>query len=205
LIVAAAVLEERHVTWLVMLAVELSLYVPVAVNCSLPPFVIDPFGAIIAIEVSVGAVTVNPKLFDVTPLSEAAMLVDPAPTPVASPVPLIVATPVFDDLHVTWLVMLAVELSLYVPAAVNCSLPPFVIDPFGAIIAIDVNVGGAIPSCVREKLPPPVQPPGIPQLLERHVNTMAVLRAAPELGPAEKVYSGPPEGGEVIVNQLGGL
>jgi hypothetical protein len=118
---------------------------------------------------------------------------------------LIVAAAVLEERHVTWLVMLAVELSLYVPVAVNCSLPPFVIDPFGAIIAIDVNVGGAIPSCVREKLPPPVQPPGIPQLLERHVNAMAVLRAAPELGPAEKVYSGPPEGGEVIVNQLGGL
>jgi hypothetical protein len=136
-------LEELHVTWLVRLAVELLLYVPVAVNCSLPPFVIDPFGAVIAIEVSAGAVTVNPKLFDVIPLSEAVMLAEPTATPAASPEPLIVAAAVLEELHVTWLVMLAVELLLYVPVAVNCSLPPFVIELFGAVIAMEVSATAA--------------------------------------------------------------
>jgi hypothetical protein len=43
----------------------------------------------------------------------------PAATPVARPAEVIVAAAVFDELHVTELVILAVEPLLYVPVAAN--------------------------------------------------------------------------------------
>jgi hypothetical protein len=64
---------------------------------------------------------VNWKALDVTPLKVAVMLVCPAATVVARP-PATVATPGELDVHVARLVMLALELSLYLPVAVNCSL-----------------------------------------------------------------------------------
>jgi hypothetical protein len=58
-------------------------------------------------------VTVSANGVDVTPLSDAVIFVDPAATPVASPVFVpMVATLGLEDVQVTWLVMLAVELSL---------------------------------------------------------------------------------------------
>ena len=46
-----------------------------------------------------------------TPLSPAEMVVVPADTAVAKPLALIVATPVLDDVQVTWLVRFCVLLS----------------------------------------------------------------------------------------------
>jgi hypothetical protein len=68
---------------------------------------------VIEVSVGVGNVTVKRKVFEVTPLSLAVMFVVPAATPVASPVfaPM-VAIAVLEELQVTWVVMLAVELSL---------------------------------------------------------------------------------------------
>ena len=43
-------------------------------------------------------------LLPVTPATAAEMVVVPAETPVARPPALIVATPVFDEVHVAWLV-----------------------------------------------------------------------------------------------------
>jgi hypothetical protein len=70
-------------------------------------------GAVMAIEVKGGGVTVKLKELEVIPLSDAEMVVDPAPTPVARPVlePM-VAKPVLEEFHVTWVVILATELSL---------------------------------------------------------------------------------------------
>ena len=50
-----------------MLAVLLSLYVPVAVNCCVAPFVMDGFAGVTAIDCSVAAVTVSTSAGDVTP------------------------------------------------------------------------------------------------------------------------------------------
>jgi hypothetical protein len=95
------------------------------------------------VTVGKGAATINPKLFDVTPLSDAVMFAEPTPTPAANPVPLIVAAPVLEELHVTWLVILAVELLLYVPVAVHWVVAPVVIEADPQVTAIDVSVGEA--------------------------------------------------------------
>src|SRR6516165_3081388 len=53
LIVAAAVFEDAHVTWLVRSRVLVSEYVPVAVYCCVPPTVTVGLAGVTAIEVSV--------------------------------------------------------------------------------------------------------------------------------------------------------
>jgi hypothetical protein len=72
-----------------------------------------PFAGVTAIEASVfaTAVTVN-AVVPVTPLSDAVTLVEPAATPVASPVELMVAIAVLAIAHVTVVLTFAVELSL---------------------------------------------------------------------------------------------
>ena len=112
LIVAIAGEAEFHVTWLVMFAVLASLYVPVAVNCPLVPLAIEPFAALMAIDCRTAAVTVNEKVFDVTPLMVAVMFDVPVPAPMARPPALIVAIVGEAEFHVTWLVMFAVLASL---------------------------------------------------------------------------------------------
>jgi hypothetical protein len=68
----------------------------------------------------------------------------PTATPVASPVAAsIVANDGFDEFHVTLVVMFLVELSLYVPVAVNCTAFP--IPTFGeaGVTAMDRRVTAA--------------------------------------------------------------
>ena len=77
------------------------------------------FGAVIAIEVNVAAVTVSVKLLEVMELWLAVMCADPTPAPVARPAALIVTADRLSEAHVTELVMLEVEPSLKVPVAVN--------------------------------------------------------------------------------------
>ncbi len=63
----------------------------------------------------------------VSPLTEpevAVMVEEPAPTPVARPETLIVATPTFDEVQETDEVRFSVDLSENVPVAVNCSVSP---------------------------------------------------------------------------------
>jgi hypothetical protein len=69
-------------------------------------------GPAIEIEASTPGATVSANVFEVTPFSDAVMLVEPVAIAVASPVlaPM-VATPVFEDFHVTCVVTVAVELS----------------------------------------------------------------------------------------------
>ena len=52
-IVATDVVDEVQVTWLVRFCMLESEYVPVAVNCCVPPCAIDGFAGVTAIEVSV--------------------------------------------------------------------------------------------------------------------------------------------------------
>jgi hypothetical protein len=75
LIVATDVVAEAHVTEFVMFCVELSLNVPVAVNCWVLPFAIDGFAGVTAIDTSVGDVEGV-----ITVESEALAATEPPPT-----------------------------------------------------------------------------------------------------------------------------
>jgi hypothetical protein len=119
LTVAAAVLEEFQIAELVRFCVLLSLKVPVAVSCSVLARTIELLGAVIAIDCNVAAVIVNERVFDVTPPCAALMLVEPTPVPVATPVLLMVAAAVFEEVQVAELVRFLVLPSLNVPVAVN--------------------------------------------------------------------------------------
>jgi hypothetical protein len=140
LIVAFAGVPDAHVTLPVRFCVELSLNVPVAVNCCVFPAANDGFAGVTAIDDSTAAVTVNVVVPFTDP--DAALIVTGPPnfTPVASPAALIVATVVSDELHVTVLVMFCVELSLNVPVAVNCCVLPAATDGFAGVTAIDTRV-----------------------------------------------------------------
>jgi hypothetical protein len=138
LIVAAPGFVDVHVTELVKFCVLLSLYVPVAVYCSVAPSAIDAFAGVTASDTNTGAVIVRPVEPVIAP-EVACIVVLPVPTPVAKPVPLTVAAPVFVEVHVTALVRFNVLLSLYVPVAVNCCVAPFAIDGFTGLTAIDTR------------------------------------------------------------------
>jgi len=110
-IVAVAVLEEVQVTEPVRFCVLLSLYVPVAVNCCVPPVASEAFAGVSAIDTNTGAVTVRLVEPPIAP-EVAWIVVLPAATPVAKPPLVIVATAVFVELHVTELVRFCVLESL---------------------------------------------------------------------------------------------
>ncbi len=78
---------------------------PVAVNCSVAPLVIEGLAGVTAIEVRVGAVTVS-LVFPLTEPKVAVMVEDPTPTPLASPPEVMVAAVVVPLAQVTWEVML---------------------------------------------------------------------------------------------------
>ena len=71
------------------------------------------------IEVSVAAVTFRMKLFELMPPCAALTLEDPTALPVASPVALMVAVALFEDVQITEVVRSCVLLSLNVPVAKN--------------------------------------------------------------------------------------
>ena len=79
----------------------LSVYVPVAVNCSVVPFAIDGLPGVTAIDTSVAAVTVSVTGGLVTPPSVAVICDVPTPIPVANPAALTVATEAVPEFHVT--------------------------------------------------------------------------------------------------------
>jgi hypothetical protein len=102
--------------------------------------VIEGFAGVTTIDTSVAGVTVS----RVEPLmlpTVAEIVEVPAPTAVAKPVTLIVATVPVPDAH-TALVSTCVELSLNVPVAVNCCVAPLVIEGFAGVTAIDTSVAG---------------------------------------------------------------
>ena len=109
-IVATAVFVDVQVTALVRFKVPLSLKSPVAVNCCVAPLAIEALAGVTVIETS-SAVTVRV----VEPLIDpkvALIVAPPVATPVARPPLVIVATEVFEELHVTELVRFCVLESL---------------------------------------------------------------------------------------------
>jgi hypothetical protein len=81
-----------------------------------------------------------------TPESVAVIVIGPpTPFPVANPVEApIVATSVFDDVHVDCVVTSFVELSENVPVAVNCCVPFTAIVAVLGVTAIDFSVGAVV-------------------------------------------------------------
>jgi hypothetical protein len=100
LTVAADVADEVQVTLAVRFCVLPSLYVPVAVNCCVSPAATEAALGLTAIEISTGAVTVNPAVPLIVP-AVAVTVVAPCVTPVATPLLLTIATPVVDEVHCT--------------------------------------------------------------------------------------------------------
>lgn len=139
LMVATELLPVVQVAADVTFAVELSLYVAVAVNCNVTPVAILGAAGDTAIEETDFTVTVRAAVALTAP-DEAVTLVVPAATPVARPPELMVATELLAVAQVTAAVTLAVELSLYVAVAVNCWVWPAEMFAVAGEIAIAVSV-----------------------------------------------------------------
>lgn len=169
-IVALAMFDELHVTAGVVAPVRAivvpSLKVPVAVNGGvLASTLTDGTPPPTAIEVSAAAATVAVEaVVALTPdWLQVMFAVRPIPallTAVAKPLLLMVTTAVFEDIQTHVAVMSFVLLSLKVPVAVNCCVPPRGILALEGLMAIDFKAAGegvAVP-------PPP------PQLASAAVN-----------------------------------
>lgn len=123
-----------------------------------------------------GSCTAN----DVEPTSEpdvAEIMVVPALALVASPcepdVLLIVATVADEEIHVTNVVMFAVDPSVYSPVAVNCCEPPIGMDGLCGLTSIAAKI-----AFVTVRLPDPVT---VPDLARMTVLPLPVLVAIPLL------------------------
>jgi hypothetical protein len=79
----------------------------------------DALAAEMVTDRNTAAVTVSVKAFEVIPLCEAVMSLEPAAIPVATPLPLMAAAEAFDEFHTTEFVRFWVLPSLKLPVAVN--------------------------------------------------------------------------------------
>jgi hypothetical protein len=141
LIVAAAALDELHVTEVVRFCVLPSVNVPVAVNCCVLPSAIEGYAGVTANETSAGAVTVRL----VEPLTEpevALIVVVPLEALLAKPWPVIVATAAFEEFQVAVVVRFCVLPSVNVPVAVNCRFLPSGIEESAGVTTSTTRVGG---------------------------------------------------------------
>src|SRR5690242_12738394 len=100
LMVAAAALDDVHVTVVVMSCVLLSLKVPMAVNCFVVPTAMLEFAGVTAIETRVAEVTVRVAV-PLIPPDVAVMVEVPGPVLLANPVASMVATGVEEEDQVT--------------------------------------------------------------------------------------------------------
>jgi len=105
--VAAAGFDELQVAELVRLLVVPLEYVPVAVNCCMPPTGTDGLEGVRAMETKLGVETV--RTVDPLTVPEVAVIVDvPAETAVANPAALMIATLGSEEVQTTEFVRLAV-------------------------------------------------------------------------------------------------
>jgi len=81
---------------------------------------------------------------------------EPPATPDANPDAAMVATVVFDEVHVTELVRFCVLASENVPVAVNCCVAPAAIDGFAGVTAIEVSVAAVTLKTVEPVTAPDV-------------------------------------------------
>jgi len=182
---------ELQVTWEVRFWVVPSLYVPIAVNCSVSPSGTVELVGVTAMDTSVAAVTVSGAEPDTLP-KIALTVVEPCPAAVANPFDpaalLMVATAVEDEAHATCEVRFCVEPSLYVPIAVNCSVSPFGSVELLGVTAIDtraaaVTASGAEPETLPSAALTVVEPGAV--AVARPFDPEALLMVA--TAPAEEL------------------
>jgi hypothetical protein len=165
---------ELQVTCEVRSWVEPSLYVPVAVNCSLSPSGSVELMGVTAIDTRVAAVTVSGAEPETLP-SAALTVVEPCMAADARPFDpaalLIDATDGVPELQVTCEVRFCLVPSLYVPVAVNCWVSPFGIVELAGVTVIDVRVAAVT---VRG-----VEPETLPSAALNVVEPCAVAVARP--------------------------
>jgi hypothetical protein len=151
-IAATPGLVEVQVTDVVRVWLVLSVYVPVATNCSELPRAIEgaPGVTLNDFKVAVVTVSVTPGLVIVVlPTTADAVITDvPVDTEVARPTwPVwleMVATATVAELHDTWVVIGCVVPSLNVPVAVNCAVVPRAIEALGWSMAIEVKTAAVM-------------------------------------------------------------
>ena len=116
-------------------------------------------------EDNVAAVTVRVAV-PVLPLKAAVMVEEPAATPVARPLPLIVATVAFDELQVTCAVISRLVPSEYVPEAANCLVTPIGMLGLAGVTDMEtsVAVGPPDPASV-----PPLHPTKMKKSTSRRI------------------------------------
>jgi hypothetical protein len=154
-IVAAAVLDDAQVAVAVRFCVVPSVYVPVAVNCSVNPADTLWFAGVTAMETSAAGVTVSAVLPVMLP-EVAEIVVVPAATAVARPLAAMVAVAVLDDAQVAVEVRFCVEPSVYVPVAVNCCVSPFAMLGFAGVTAMETSAAAFTVSVVLPVMLPEV-------------------------------------------------
>jgi hypothetical protein len=137
LMAATLVFEEFQATEEEISCVELSVNVPMAMNCWSFPSTMLGFTGVTVIEESTAGVTVRVTGgIEVMLVNVARMVVVPIPMAVANPrepaALLIVATPMLDEDHVATVVKFCVLESANVPVAVNCWVVPLAILALGA-------------------------------------------------------------------------
>jgi hypothetical protein len=119
---ATPVTDEFHVANFVKSWAVPPVSVPIAANCNVvaPVAMVWPSGLTAMDATSSQLSVVEPE----TPARVAEIVVEPRADDVASPLLSMVATPVFEELHETELVMSACKLLEYVPVAENCCAVP---------------------------------------------------------------------------------
>jgi hypothetical protein len=142
-LIEAADEDDCHETCVVRSCVELSVNVPVAVNCCLVPAAIDAVAGVTLIELSVAGVIVMDTDCVIVP-DVAVTVALPCPTPVATPLFETETTLLDDDAQLIDEVRSCVEPSEYVPTAWNCTVVPTAIDGFDGVIATETSVAGVI-------------------------------------------------------------
>jgi hypothetical protein len=166
--------DEFHVTIAVRFCVEPSAYVPVAVNCSVPPEGIDGFAGVTAMEDRTDDATVKVVVPEIEPWVAVIVVLLPDCTPVASPDELMLATPGDEEVHETAPVKFCVLPSVYVPVAANCLVLPTLTVEFAGVTAIETSVGGATVSMVE-----PLIEFTLAEMVEVPVATLPAKPAAP--------------------------
>ena len=143
--VAYVTFDEAHASVEVRGWLLPSLYVPIAVNCSVRPAATDEVSGATAIDTSVGTTGVTFSVaVPTTPPTVAVIVTDPVATPVANPPgDVIVAIVVFDEVHFAVAVRFCVLLLLYVPVAVNCCCWPAATEGVAGVTAIEMRLGAA--------------------------------------------------------------
>jgi hypothetical protein len=153
-IVATVGALEIQLTWLVRFTVLASVYVPVAVNWSVVPLAIASLTVLMLIDCNNAAVTLKEHMFDVSPPMLAVMTALPSLSAVANPLGVIAMIAGEAEIQFTWLVILAVLLSLYVPAAVNWPVMPLGREAFGVLMAMDFNMAAVTVTVVVPLIDP---------------------------------------------------